>query len=42
MSSPSTRSGYYMLDRMQHTRYDCLRRDMRFLSVVEELTMYAK
>lgn len=33
---------YYMLDRMQHTRYDCLRRDMRFLSVVEELTMYAK
>ena len=33
---------YYMLDRMQHPRYDCLRRDMRFLSVVEELTMYAK
>ena len=33
---------YYMLDRLQHDRYDCVRRDPRFVSVVEKLNQYAK
>ena len=33
---------YYMLDRLQHGRYDCIRQDLRFISVVERLNQYAK
>lgn len=33
---------YYMLDRMQHTRYDCIRQDPRFISVIEKLNLNAK
>ena len=33
---------YYMLDRLQHSRYDCIRQDPRFISVVEKLEQYAK
>ena len=33
---------YYMLDRLQHGRYDCIRQDPRFISVVERLNQYAK
>ena len=33
---------YYMLDKMQHARYDCIRRDPRFISVIEKLNLYAK
>ena len=33
---------YYMLDRLQHGRYDCIRQDPRFVSVVERLNQYAK
>ena len=32
----------YMLDRLQHGRYDCIRQDPRFISVVERLNQYAK
>ena len=31
-----------MLDKMQHTRYDCIRQDPRFISVFEKLNLYAK
>jgi len=30
------------LDRLQHGRYDCIRQDPRFISVVERLNQYAK
>ena len=33
---------YYMLDRLQHSRYDCIRQETRFVSVVEKLNQYAK
>ena len=33
---------HYMLDRLQHGRYDCIRQDPRFISVVERLNQYAK
>lgn len=33
---------YYMLDRLQHGRYDCIRQDPRFVSIVERLNQYAK
>ena len=32
---------YYMLEKMQHTRYDCIRQDPRFRSVTEKLELYA-
>lgn len=33
---------FYMLDRLQHGRYDCIRQDPRFISVIEKLNEYAK
>ena len=33
---------YYMLDRLAHTRYDSIREEPRFVSVVEALQQYAK
>ena len=33
---------YYMLDRLAHTRYDGIRENPRFVSVVEKLQQYAK
>ena len=33
---------YYTLDKMQHARYDCIRQDPRFISVIEKLNLYAK
>ncbi len=33
---------YYMLDRLRHGRYDCVRGNPRFGSVVEKLNQYAK
>ena len=33
---------YYMLDRLQHTRYDGIRHDPRFVATVERLNRYAK
>ena len=33
---------YYMMDRLQHGRYDCIRQDPRFISVVDRLNQYAK
>ena len=33
---------YYMLDRLQHGRYDGIRQDPRFISIVERLNQYAK
>ena len=33
---------YYMLDRLQHCRYDGIRQDPRFISIVERLNQYAK
>ena len=33
---------YYRLDRLQHGRYDCIRQDPRFISIVERLNRYAK
>ena len=33
---------YYMLDRLQHSRYDCIRQEPRFVSIVERLNQYAK
>lgn len=33
---------YYMLDRLQHTRYDCVREYPRFIAVTEKLNQYAK
>jgi hypothetical protein len=33
---------YYKLDRMQHKRYDCIRQNPRFISIVNKLKEYAK
>ena len=33
---------YYMLDRLQHPRYDSIRQNPRFVSVIERLNQYAK
>ena len=33
---------YYMLDRLQHKRYNYVREDARFIAVVEKLNQYAK
>lgn len=33
---------YYMLDHLQHGRYDGIRQDPRFISIVEKLNQYAK
>lgn len=33
---------YYRLDRMQNKRYDCIRQEPRFISIVERLNQYAK
>ena len=33
---------YYRLDCMQHERYDCIRQDPRFISIIEKLKQYAK
>ncbi len=33
---------YYRLDRMQNTRYDCIRQDPRFISIIKRLNQYAK
>jgi len=33
---------YHMLDRLRHKRYDCIRSDGRFVSIVERLNRYAK
>ena len=33
---------YYMLDRLQNKRYDCVRDDPRFMAIVNKLGQYAK
>lgn len=33
---------YYMLENLQHPRYDCIRQDPRFLSVIDRLNLHAK
>jgi hypothetical protein len=33
---------YYMLDRMQNKRYDRIRQEPRFVSVIEKLNQYAQ
>ena len=33
---------YYMLDRLQSSRYDCIREDARFVAIVNRLKQYAK
>ena len=33
---------YYMLDRLQSSRYDCIREDAHFVAIVERLNEYAK
>ncbi|MBQ1225766.1 MAG: helix-turn-helix transcriptional regulator [Clostridia bacterium] len=33
---------YYMLEKLQHNRYDCIRQDPRFISIIEKLNQYAK
>ena len=33
---------YYRLECLQHSRYDCIRQDPRFVSIVERLNQYAK
>ena len=33
---------YYILEKMQHPRYDCIRQDSRFISIVEKLNQYSK
>lgn len=33
---------YYMLDKLQNKRYDSIREDARFVSIVEKLNQYAK
>ncbi len=33
---------YYMLDRLQSSRYDCIREDARFVAIVNRLNQYAK
>lgn len=35
-------SCYYMLDKLKNKRYDCIRQDKRFISIVEKLNQYAK
>ena len=35
-------NSYYMLDRLAHTRYNGIRQEPRFVSVVEKLQQYAK
>ena len=32
---------YYMLERLRHERYDCIRQDPRFISILERLNQYA-
>lgn len=32
---------YHILKKMQHTRYDCIRQELRFISIVEKLNQYA-
>ena len=33
---------YYMLDRLQRSRYDCIRQEPRFISIIEKLNQHAK
>ena len=33
---------YHILKKMQHPRYDCIRQEHRFISIIEELNQYAK
>ena len=33
---------YHMLDRLQNKRYDCVRQDSHFVSIIERLNQYAK
>ena len=33
---------YYRLDKMQNKRYDCIRQEPRFISIIEKLNQYAK
>ena len=33
---------YHMLDRLQNKRYDCVRQDSRFVSIIERLNQHAK
>jgi transcriptional regulator with XRE-family HTH domain len=33
---------YYRLGKMQNKRYDCIRQDPRFISIIEKLNQYAK
>ena len=33
---------YYSLDKMQNKRYDCIRQDFLFISIVEKLNQYSK
>ena len=33
---------YYMLDRLQHGRYDCIRQDPRFAAIVQQLSQYVR
>ena len=33
---------YYRLDRLQHGRYDCIRQESRFISIIEKLNRYSK
>ena len=33
---------HYLLERLQHNRYDCIRQDPCFISVVEKLSQFAK
>ena len=33
---------YYMLEKLQNKRYDCMRGDPRFVSIIESLDQYAK
>ena len=33
---------YHMLEKLQHNRYDCIRQDFRFISIVEKLNQYSK
>ncbi len=35
-------SCYHILKKMQHPRYDCIRQDFRFISIVEKLNQYSK
>ena len=33
---------YHILKKMQHPRYDCIRQDSRFISIIEKLNQYSK